>query len=326
MLETLTLIALALNIDAGNPIPPTPEKVRATVEKGLAFLEKDGIAWSEKHKCASCHHVSLMLWNQQEARKRGLKIDEKAMEKATAFALKAAYKSQKGKPLSEFSGPSLEIIHLTMALAAEPQPTDAVAKKLEESKAYLLEKQDANGSWKVIRVDSEKFLPPIQDTDDVMTMLALLALSSGDASRGEQKTLKPNLDKAHAWLKDSAPGENHQSLALRIVVEKRFGKADQVQQFTKQLLSEQRADGGWGQIKERPSDAVATGQALYALAAAGIDEKHEAVERARAFLVQTQNKDGSWLVKTRVSKNKDTIVSYYGSGWAVLGLMQHLSK
>jgi len=54
--------------------------------------------------------------------------------------------------------------------------------------------------------------------------------------------------------------DNHQSLALRIVVEKRFGKADQVKQLTKQLLSEQREDGGWGQVKQRPSDAVATGQ------------------------------------------------------------------
>jgi len=44
MFGTLTLAALALHADAGPPKPPTPEKVRETVEKGLAFLEKEGIA------------------------------------------------------------------------------------------------------------------------------------------------------------------------------------------------------------------------------------------------------------------------------------------
>jgi Squalene-hopene cyclase C-terminal domain/Prenyltransferase and squalene oxidase repeat len=324
MFGAFTLAVLVLNPDAAPATQVAPEKVRESVEKGVAFLEKDGVAWTEKKKCASCHHIPMMIWSQQEARRRGIKINENALEKATNFALQAQYTNpQNGKPLQEVSTPSPELVHLALALAAAPAPTDAVARKLAEVKAYLLKKQEANGSWMITRAD--KIVAPIEDTDDVMTMLAVLALSSRDAG-AEPLAVAQSRDKALAWLKDSAPGDNLHALALRIVIQQRFGKADQVPHLAKQLLSEQRADGGWGQVKERSSDATATGQALYALAAAGIDTKHDAVQRGLAFLVRTQRDDGSWLVSSRIPKNKETLPSYFGSGWAVIGLAQHVHK
>jgi hypothetical protein len=37
------------------------------------------------------------------------------------------------------------------------------------------------------------------------------------------------------------------------------------------ILRRQNPDSGWGQIKDAPSDAYATGQALYALSLAGVE-------------------------------------------------------
>src|SRR5262249_34665479 len=78
-----------------------------------------------------------------------------------------------------------------------------------------------------------------------------------------------------------------------------------------------------GQIKDRASDALATGQALVALAAAG-SARDEAVQRAWSFLLKTQRDDGSWLVPTRVAKGHDVIIRYNGSGWATIGLVRTL--
>src|SRR5262245_9745978 len=55
-----------------------------------------------------------------------------------------------------------------------------------------------------------------------------------------------------------------------------------------QLLSPQRPDDGWAQLDTLPSDAYATGQALYALNVAG-----------RLPALQTQLADGSWHIQSR---------------------------
>jgi hypothetical protein len=118
-----------------------------------------------------------------------------------------------------------------------------------------------------------------------------------------------------------------------------------VQALVKQLLEQQEADGGWSQTRDivsyslkdydgkktgpapakaekRPSDAMATGQTLYALSMAGLDPQHPALQRALAYLIRTQTKDGSWRVPIRSQKNSGTALSHYGTGWAALGLMQ----
>ncbi|HVR83724.1 MAG TPA: hypothetical protein VMU54_05385, partial [Planctomycetota bacterium] len=69
---------------------PEDPALRAAT-KGLGFLEKEGIAWTKKNKCSSCHHVPMMLWAEREARQGGLRINEQARERAVAFALQAPY-------------------------------------------------------------------------------------------------------------------------------------------------------------------------------------------------------------------------------------------
>ncbi|MCE9607279.1 MAG: hypothetical protein K8U03_20530 [Planctomycetia bacterium] len=82
--------------------------------------------------------------------------------------------------------------------------------------------------------------------------------------------------------------------------------------------------GGPVEAQVRGSDALATGQTIYALIVAGVDPKQPAIQRAQAYLVRTQTKDGSWLVPFRAQKNSGRALSHYGTGWAAIGLMQTL--
>ncbi|HAA69228.1 MAG TPA: hypothetical protein DCE55_08820 [Planctomycetaceae bacterium] len=68
----------------------------------------------------------------------------------------------------------------------------------------------------------------------------------------------------------------------------------------------QRADGGWAQLNDLDSDAYATGQALVVLHQANqLDPRSAAYRKGVAHLLQQQQEDGSWLVKTRCEPVQD---------------------
>jgi hypothetical protein len=73
-----------------------------------------------------------------------------------------------------------------------------------------------------------------------------------------------------------------------------------IKKGVRELLAEQRSDGGWAQIPSLGSDAYATGQALTALLqSCGLRESDPACKRGIEFLLKTQIEDGSWYVRSR---------------------------
>ena len=88
----------------------------------------------------------------------------------------------------------------------------------------------------------------------------------------------------------------------------------------------QQPDGGWKQVADEPTDALATGMALATLRHAGVPSDDPAVQRAVAFLQTTQRDDGSWPMTSRPHpENKSRAgnlvpITYAGSAWAVIGL------
>jgi hypothetical protein len=72
----------------------------------------------------------------------------------------------------------------------------------------------------------------------------------------------------------------------------------------------------------------ATGQALYALAHAGVTADEPVIQRGHAFLIETQRDDGSWPMTSRPTKPGGEGAKYLipitgaGSAWAVLGLVR----
>jgi hypothetical protein len=93
-------------------------------------------------------------------------------------------------------------------------------------------------------------------------------------------------------------------------------------------MERQNADGGWSQTKDMASDAWATGQALYALAHAGIKPDEPVIKRGHAFLIRMQRSDGSWPMVSRpikpAGKGSTSPIPIIGAGsaWAVLGLVR----
>jgi squalene-hopene/tetraprenyl-beta-curcumene cyclase len=114
---------------------------------------------------------------------------------------------------------------------------------------------------------------------------------------------------------------------MRLVLWRRLDRpAEELQPLADRIQERQNEDGGWRQAPVMASDAWATGQALYALAHAGLDSANPAIRRGQDFLVRTQQKDGSWSMTSRPSKPGDEGASYLvpitcaGTAWGVIGL------
>jgi squalene-hopene/tetraprenyl-beta-curcumene cyclase len=317
LFPTLTLMALPLAAAAAEPAT----NVKGTIDRGLTFLVKDGLAWKDGRRCASCHHAPFTVWALGEAKSRGYAVDEKALADLTAWVVA---KEDPAKLFPKQPAPAHTAVNeapLLLALGLEAGNSKAAQDGLKKLLIGLLREQCDDGSWKLSREAR-----PIGSSPETLTALALLALSAPPAP-GLGKEGKAAREKGLAWLRAAHADGEPQAAALRLILWRRLGlPALEWQPLAARLRAAQNADGGWGQTAKAKSDAYATGQALYALAEAGVHSGDEAIRKGQAFLAKTQRQDGAWAMASRAilgngkpAKNLEPI-THAGTAWAVLGL------
>ena len=73
-MATLSAVCLlVIGATAADAAPPTTQQVQAGAGLGLRNLTSEGRAWIEDRKCASCHHVPMMVWALAEAQRAAKK-------------------------------------------------------------------------------------------------------------------------------------------------------------------------------------------------------------------------------------------------------------
>ncbi|MEX0714517.1 MAG: hypothetical protein WD278_19430 [Pirellulales bacterium] len=82
LVAALSLLASSGTALADEPASQ-PADVSAAVDRGLAFLVKDALAWKNEHNCVSCHHAGLVVWSMREAKQRGFAVDEPVLAELT---------------------------------------------------------------------------------------------------------------------------------------------------------------------------------------------------------------------------------------------------
>ena len=270
----------------------------------------------EQKDCNSCHHLPEMLWSHREAKLRGFGIDQKKFDEWLAWADKRAKEK----------GPGLEMLAF-MKLAMPERATPELTK-------MIVADQKPDGSWNPAgQFTGQKRGNP--DAQATSTRVFLLALASPDTAAPEAEAART---KAAAFLaKKDAPG-SLESLVVRMIYARSTGNTADADTLRTQILKQQRGDGGWSFIiGENMSDAHATGEALYGLQASVSDPATaEAIARAQQWLLKTQREDGSWPSdftriskgdrsapsKAKSAKDAERIYTYFGSGWATIGLLQ----
>lgn len=318
-------IAAFSGIAFAEDIRPDPAKLSATIDRGLDFLVKDALAWKEKHNCHSCHHAALVVWSMREAKLRGHAVNEPVLADLTKWLAESG-SGKTGVPRPEGLPKALNVkaVLYSLALAADPKPDEQARKGLKLLWGTVKEDQTENGSWSAWPGTR----PPVfGGSHDSMSALATLALLPAAASGDDEA--KAARDKGVKWLAETKTDDDPQSVAMRLLVWTKLERPKgEWEPLLRRIQERQNSDGGWSQEKDLASDAWATGQALYALAHAGVKPDDPIIGRAQAFLVKTQREDGSWPMTSRsmtpggAGSTSLIPITGGGSAWGVLGLVR----
>ena len=140
------------------------------------------------------------------------------------------------------------------------------------------------------------------------------------------------IQRALAWLQSAKPLTT-EDRGFRLMGLAWGGSSpDVIRRATSELVSTQRADGGWSQREEMTTDAYATGLAMFALRESGaLTPSDAAIQKGSKYLLSTQRGDGSWYVRSRSPKfqpyfeggfpyGPDQWISSMATGWATAAL------
>jgi hypothetical protein len=297
--------------------------VDATIDRGLGFLTKDALAWKTQHNCASCHHAALVIWSMQEAKHCGRAVNEAVLAQLTRWNAESGDgKFGLARPDCPPHAASPKAVWFALALNAVGKQDSVSRTGTDLLLKTVKSEQTKNGSWSAW----PETRPPIfGNSDETLTALAILAVLP-QAATGDDSA-KAVRDKGIKWLTETKTDDDPQPIALRLVLWRRLGRPpEEWQPLARRIKERQNADGGWSQTKDMKSDAWATGQALYALAHAGMKSDEPVIERAHTFLIKTQRNDGSWPMISRPAKpggeGSQSLIPITGAGsaWAILGL------
>lgn len=324
MLSTL-LIVLAVTAQPADTAPMLDgqdEATRQAIERSLPYLEKDGVAWIEERKCASCHQIPGMLWGFNAAARRGIPVDSEKLNGWNAWSLEFAT-TNVGQD-KQRDGGGLDTMTQLITGRDYDRDDESARAKLLDLASLIVAAQQEDGSWKPAGQ-----LPgqtrPLDETTQVTTAWAALALSSIEDAPSE---VIASRDKALAFINGTDPGQSGEWWAVMLLVEQRHGDRDRVAELQQKIFALQNEDGGWSFLQPGPTSPLATGQILYALAESGVPADSRAIVRARQYLIDTQQDDGSWATASTLKRKNGEVypvASYWGTGWAVAGLAQTLA-
>jgi hypothetical protein len=339
MLGAFAFAALLLPLPAARADDPAPDPaaVRSAVTKSLPLLQDGAESFRERSegRCISCHHQGLILQTVALARGRGFAVVEKQaraeVERVHGFYARrrdlyerALTDPAAARRADAYGNFTVHVGYWLWGLAAEQVAPDAVTATAAR---LLAARQSDDGHWDF----ADGARAPMQAGDFTTTALAAFVLQQY-GPKDHAEAMGRHVARAREWLLKNHPRTTDDK-AFRLFGLHWVGAgAEERKQATRQLLDGQRADGGWGQQDNMPSDAYATGLALVSLhQAGGLAAADPAYRRGVAYLLKTQREDGSWFVKTRAIPSnpyfesgfphgKSQFISYAGSCWATMAL------
>ena len=297
---TMTLVGSVMHA-ADEPVPQ--QTLRTAVEKGLDLLVKTSPTFIQKGGCNSCHNQALPAAAQAFARSRGIAtgppIEQLPGELSEVTTERYVEYAAAGGAGVTFLGFDL------FAQSLARIPADA---RMRAEIRFIKHQQQPEGYWRgagalvgagqpaASRPASAR--PPLTNDDFTPTAYMIKALTAY-APASEAADTKARIDRAKNWLL-TAKADRTQERAFKLLGLK-WSNADRraIEAAATALESLQRPDGGWSQLPTLPSDAYATGVALFALSEAGVSVKLPMYQAGLKYLLATQAADGTWHVKSR---------------------------
>jgi hypothetical protein len=291
------LIAVGLRAASDEVSPAT---LKMSAQHALDLLEKTSPTFIQKGGCNSCHNQMLAAAAQAFARSRGVNTGN------TIAQLPADVSEASTERYVEYSfagGGGVTALSFDLfARALAGEPADA---RIRAEIHFIKGMQQPEGYWR-----GGGSRPPLTFDDFTPTAYMIHALDTY-APATEAGDTADRIGRARQWLLNTT-ARQAQERAFRLLG-LQWSRADRnaIAGAVQDLQSLQREDGGWSQQPALPSDAYATGIALFALARAGVPASHGSYVAGLKYLLRTQASDGTWHVRTRAIP----IQPYFESGY-----------
>ena len=279
------------------------------VRKILRFIETSGEPGWKARSCVSCHSNSLPAMVVGLARKKGFIIDEPQAKKELGFAVATDQPYLEPMRLgSTIGGASNTLGYTLMGMAAAGYAADALT---DAHIHYLSIHQSPDGAWR-----NTSYRPPEEYSTFTTTAVVLRAIRLYSIP-GRHEEFEERLARAKRWLLSAkAYSVEERSMQLNALADAGASIPER-SLVVKGLKAIQNSDGSWSQLPGMPGEAYATGEALYALHAAGdVPVKDPAYQKGVDWLLRNQLADGSWFVPTlAVPVQPHTYESGFPNGW-----------
>jgi len=286
--------------------PLTPE---AAVKKILPLLEMTGEPVFKNRRCVSCHNNSITAMAVALARKKGFTVNEEQAKKELEFAIATQ------KPFLEpmrngttIGGGGDTLGFTLMGMAAAGYPADALT---DSHIHYLTTYQHPDGYWTTTSYRTPEEYGPYTSTAVALIAARLYPIP------GRREEFEERFARARKWLLSVKPTSAEERAMHLLGLAAAGATPPERAAAVKAIKAAQNKDGSWNQLPDIPSDAVATGELLYALHVAGdVPVKDPIYQKGIQWLLQNQLPDGSWFVPTRaLPVQPHTFESGFPHGW-----------
>ncbi|MEO8269273.1 MAG: prenyltransferase/squalene oxidase repeat-containing protein [Aureliella sp.] len=331
---TTILIAITLSVTSFCSFLAAAEprsfsaRVHDAVERSLPLLEIASAETARRRTCFTCHGQAMPAVVFVEARKRGFHIDHDNLVRQLNHTYSHLKRSQNEYADGRGTGGQVDTAGWALwGLEAGERAADDITDPVVD---YILGKQSESGDW-----PCSSNRPPSEKSNFATTYLALRAIEKFGRPPHQSK-IEEATKRAARWFETAEPKDTEDRV-FQLLSLPYIDLDDHSKKLTKDLMSQQGADGGWAQLPEMESDAYATATALYALAEAGTAATEDSYGRGLEYLLRTQLDDGLWHVASRSKPfqtyfetgyphDKDQFISTTAACWATLVLLNALPE
>ena len=318
----------AVNIDPVKTSGPVFNDVHEAASKSVSLLETASPKFFPKGGCISCHNVSIPLMALTEARRRGYSVSAASTQQLVKQTI-ASYWPVRDNLMSGACGVpgspgvgSYSLIPLKDEGYAANSLTDAVVRCLS-----LAQYPDGHSHF---YADTRPPLSAEGDIPETALSARAMKLYFVPAMAADIKT---KIARARAFLVSAKPSFGSDYAFRLLGLAWTDAQEGQIRAAARELIAQQRPDGGWAQNSYMSTDAYATGLSLAALAIGDPGSvKSPAYRHGVDYLMRTQEADGSWHVRSRAfgfqpyfesgfPHGHDQWISMAATAWSAMALM-----
>jgi hypothetical protein len=314
LLEPLLLAALMAPM-----LPAADPKASSAEALALAYLAREVPRWSRENHCFSCHNNGDAARALYAGQRAGHTIPPSALADTTAW-LTHPHRWDHNGGRGPFSDKRLARVQFTTALAAALEAGSAADPgALVEAAALLVPDQAPDGSWPIEGDESGGPGSPATYGRPLATHLAREYLRAADPI-----LFREPIARAGRWLAErEIRTVTDASVALLALDSDPSKKPFTAQDSCLALLrKDQSEDGGWGPFAASPPEVFDTALAVLGLSRIKLDpDDRPLIARGRAFLIERQRPDGSWIETTRPPGAESYAQRISTTGWAALALL-----